>query len=254
MWPPVTRMTLNQQIEDWLARQKSAFISSPAGSPNLPPVRRPFVTLCYAQSWDGCITTGAGACLALSSVEATRLTHQLRSLHDGILVGIGTVLSDDPLLNVRQWSGPDPQPVVLDSRMRMPAGARLGRREGRRCWVLTTMAPPDVTDAGPEYLTLPADARGRVALDAALHLLWQKGIGSLMVEGGGTVITAFLQARLADALVLTLAPTVIGGYRAVSELGFTSKQQLPQISPLHTQQMGDDLIMWGSLRYSDGAP
>jgi len=248
---PVTHMNLNLQIEQWLAEQKRAFFSSadPLSVPQ--PASRPFVTLCYAQSWDGCITTGAGTSLALSSTESTRLTHQLRSLHEGILVGIGTVLSDDPLLNVREWAGPNPQPVVLDSHLRMPATARLGKLPGRRCWVLTTAECTVVDAEGPEYLQVPADAEGRVSLDAALQLLCQKGIRSLMVEGGGSVITAFLQARLADALVLTLAPTVIGGYRAVGDLGFTTRQQLPQIAPLHTRQLGEDLIMWGKLHYRD---
>jgi riboflavin-specific deaminase-like protein len=188
------------------------------------------------------------------------LTHQLRSLHDGILVGIGTVLSDDPLLNVRCWSGPDPQPMVLDSQARFPAAARLSNLDAKRCWVLTTAAPHTVedtdadTDSGPEYLSLPADANGRVALDAALQMLWQRGIRSLMVEGGGSVITAFLQARLADAVILTIAPTMVGGYRAVSDLGFTCKQQLPQIAPLHTARLGEDLIMWGQLQFGDVTP
>jgi len=246
----VKRMNLNQQIEHWLAEQKSAFQSATT-TPQAP---RPFVTLSYAQSWDGCLTTAAGTSLALSSPASTSLTHQLRSLHDGILVGIGTVLSDDPQLNVRQWTGADPQPVVLDSRARLPATARLGNLADKRCWVLTTAPPSPLPGDGPEYIRVPAAADGRVALDAALQLLWQRGITSLMVEGGGTVITAFLQARLADALVVTLAPALIGGYRAVGNLGFTGRQQLPQIAPLHTNRLGDDLIMWGRLNYSSETP
>ena len=71
----------------------------------------------------------------------------------------------------------------------------------------------------------------------------------LMVEGGSHVITAFLQAQLADALVLTVAPTLVGGYKGVGHLGITSKAQLPKIRPLHAQMLGDDLIMWGNLQY-----
>jgi len=247
---PVKRMNLNQQIEHWLAGQTSAF--NAAASTRQTP--RPFVTLCYAQSWDGSLTTAAGTSLALSSPAATSLTHQLRSLHDGILVGIGTVLSDDPQLNVRQWTGANPQPVVLASSARLPSAARLGNLADKRCWVLTTASHTSLPGAGPEYLTVPAAADGRVALDAALHLLWQRGIRSLMVEGGGSVITAFLQARLADALVVTLAPLLIGGYHAVGNLGLSGKLQLPQIAPLHTERLGDDLIMWGRLHYSTETP
>ena len=120
-------MTINQKIEHWLTAHKR----------NLSQAKRPFVTLSYAQSWDGSITTRSGESLALSGAEATRLTHQLRSIHDGILVGIGTVLTDDPQLTVREWSGPNPQPIVLDSQLRMPVNARLCQHADKNCWVLT---------------------------------------------------------------------------------------------------------------------
>ena len=71
----------------------------------------------------------------------------------------------------------------------------------------------------------------------------------LMVEGGSQVITAFLKAQLADALVLTIAPTLVGGYKGVGNLGLSCKSQLPQICPLQAQMLGDDLIMWGNLHY-----
>jgi riboflavin-specific deaminase-like protein len=234
-------MTVNQQIEHWLAAHKSALM----------PVKRPFVTLSYAQSWDGSITTRTGESLALSGAEANRLTHQLRSLHDGILVGIGTVLTDDPQLTVRDWPGANPQPIVLDSRLRMPTTARLCRHADKNCWILTRLKDDSEYGDQVEIMTLASDAEGRVNLPDALALLWKKGIKMLMVEGGSHVITAFLQAQLADALVLTVAPTLVGGYKGVGHLGITSKAQLPQIRPLHAQMLGDDLIMWGDLNYQE---
>ena len=244
-------MHLNERIERWLNELKSTFNPAPSHQTQ---TRRPFVTLCYAQSLDGSLTTASGVGLALSSDASLRLTHQLRTLHDGILVGIGTVLADDPLLNVRHWSGPDPQPVVLDSQSRFPVRARLNTLSSKRCWVLTTAATETRTDKGPEFLTLPADANGRVQLNAALELLWQRGIKSLMVEGGGIVLTSFLQARLADAVVITIAPTLVGGYRAVGDLGLHSKKELPQIAPMHTERNGEDIIVWGTLQFSGTTP
>ena len=82
-------------------------------------------------------------------------------------------------------------------------------------------------------------------------MLWKKGIRMLMVEGGSHVITAFLKAQLADALVLTIAPTLVGGYKGVGSLGITNKNQLPQIRPLYSHMLGDDLIMWGDLQYRE---
>ena len=232
-------MTINQKIEHWLISHKR----------NLTQAKRPFVTLSYAQSWDGSITTRSGESLALSGAEATRLTHQLRSLHDGILVGIGTVLTDDPQLTVREWSGPNPQPIVLDSQLRMPVNARLCQHADKNCWVLTRIKDANDYSDQVEIITLGSDIDGRVNLLDALSLLWEKGIKMLMVEGGSDVITAFLKAQLADALVLTVAPTLVGGYKGVGNLGISHKHLLPQIRPLSAEMLGDDLIMWGDLQY-----
>ncbi|MDP1931832.1 MAG: dihydrofolate reductase family protein [Gammaproteobacteria bacterium] len=233
-------MNLNQQIEQWLADNRDRFHDS----------ERPFVTLSYAQSWDGSITLRAGESLALSGEESTRLTHHLRSLHDGILVGIGTVLADDPQLNVRQWTGPSPQPIVLDSHLRIPAAARLCHLSDKRCWVLSSRDAASRTDSELDIITLPGDTEGRVCLHEALRELKHRGIHSLMVEGGANVITAFLKEQLVDALVLTIAPTLAGGYKAVGEMGFANRAALPRIAPVFMEKLGDDFVMWGNLRYS----
>ena len=109
-------------------------------------------------------------------------------------------------------------------------------------------------DNNVDVIKLPADPDGRVGLPEALQALRSRGIASLMVEGGAQVITAFLRHRLVDALVLTVAPTLVGGYKAVSDLGFTEKSQLPRISPLHTRRLGDDLILWGNVHYGEFRP
>jgi riboflavin-specific deaminase-like protein len=233
-------MTLNQQIEQWLQHHKQDFHV----------VNRPFVTLSYAQSLDGCIALHSGESLALSGAESTCLTHQLRSLHDGILVGISTVLTDNPRLSVREWDGPSPQPIVLDSQLRMPASARLWQMHDKRCRVLTTVNASSASD-GPEILSVQNNAEGRVCLTAALQLLYQRGIRSLMVEGGANVITAFLKMRLADALVLTIAPRLVGGYKAVSDLGINKVECFPTLGEFFTGKSGNDLIVWGKLHYGE---
>jgi len=208
----------------------------------------PAVTLAWAQSWDGSIALRPGAALALSNPASLRLTHHLRSLHDGILVGIGTVLADDPQLTVRECSGPSPQPIVLDARLRIPAHARLCAPGQRRCWVLSSADTiPERTDI--DIIRLPGDALGRIDLADALQALWQRGIRNLMVEGGANVITAFLKAQLADALVLTVAPVFAGGYKAVGDMGHGARPQLPRLAHLHTERLDDDLIVWGELQY-----
>src|SRR5204863_4413167 len=86
---------------------------------------RPFVTLSWAQSVDGSLALSAGQALALSGADLLALTDAARAAHDAILVGIGTLLADDPQLSVRHWRGRSPAPIVLDSRLRTPAAARL---------------------------------------------------------------------------------------------------------------------------------
>lgn len=237
-------MNLNQRIEQWLSESKHTF-----HSPD-----RPFVTLSYAQSLDGSIALRCDEPLALSGEESLRLTHQLRSIHDGILVGIGTVLSDDPQLTVRHWSGLNPQPIVLDSQLRIPAKARLCCLPDKRCWVLTTVDGNDSVIEGLEITALEGTIDGRVCLKGALQLLWSRGIKSLMVEGGASIISAFLKARLVDAVVLTITPQFVGGYKAVNDLGKLARTELPQLNPFFSERLGDDLIVWGNLNYGDAAP
>lgn len=238
---------LHQQLETWLAqRQQEFYLHQQAGTTNTKALR-PFVTLSYAQSLDGSISMNSQEALALSGSESCQLTHQLRSFHQGILVGIGTVLADDPLLTVRHCTGTSPQPIVLDSQLRIPPSARLCQRSDARCWVLTTQVDSGKLGANVEVLTL--DGNGRVNLRDALALLWQRGIRSLMVEGGGEVITSFLQQQMADAIVLTVAPTLVGGYKSVGDLGKTCKSQLPRIKALQSQALGGDLMVWGDLHY-----
>lgn len=234
-------MNLNQRIEVWLSDAKDTHR----------PLERPFVTLSFAQSLDGSIAMRCDEPLALSGEDSLRLTHQLRSIHDGILVGIGTVLSDDPQLTVRHWVGHNPQPIVLDSHLRIPANARLCCLPDKRCWVLTTVDSEGTLIEGLDITALEGDIEGHVCLKRALTLLWQRGIHSLMVEGGAHIISAFLKARLVDAIVLTITPQFVGGYKGVNDLGEVQRCALPQLKPFFSERLGDDLIVWGNLQYGD---
>src|SRR5687768_4642967 len=103
---------------------------------------RPVVTLSYAQTLDGSLAL-PGRQLIISSPESMKMTHELRAAHDGLLVGIGTVLIDDPRLTVRLADGRNPQPVVLDSRLRMPLTANLLKHPDRRPWLAATDPDPE---------------------------------------------------------------------------------------------------------------
>ena len=226
---------------------------APIRQPKAVPHGRPFVTLSYAQSVDGSITRRRGEPLALSGQESLTLTHQLRTGHDAILVGIGTVLADDPRLTVRLVAGPDPQPIIVDSQLRLPLTARLLTEHPRKPIVATTAtADPRreaaLQDAGAQVVRLPATGNGRVNLPALLDWLYQSGLHRLMVEGGANIITSFLAAQLVDRLVITVAPLLVGGLNAVGNLNGSG---LPQLKNLHTQWLGKDMILSGDVRWPE---
>ena len=220
---------------------------------------RPFVTLSYAQSLDGSIAARRGATTPISGPEALRLTHQLRAHHDAILVGIGTVLADDPQLTVRLVPGPNPQPVIVDSRLRLPPTARL-LGDGRP-WIATTDAADRrrqaaLEAAGARVVRLPADDAGRVSLPALLAYLHRQGIRSLMVEGGAQVITGILADRLADRLVVTIAPLLLGGLNAVatgrpSGPAALNGHLLPALLRPRYRVVGRDVVLFGELESAD---
>lgn len=227
-----------QNYEDWLAR---------AGR-RAQATGRSLVSLCYAQSLDGCLAARRGEPLALSSPETLRLTHQLRACHDAILVGSGTVLADDPSLKVRLVEGPDPQPVILDSRLRTPLTSNLVRRAGGPAWIATTAhANPGhraaLERAGAELLALPEDASGQVDLPALLSVLARRGVSSLMVEGGAAVLSSFLAQDLADWVCITIAPLYVGGLHALGQ----ALPALPRLQEVKYETRGEDLVVCGRL-------
>jgi riboflavin-specific deaminase-like protein len=207
--------------------------------------RLPLVTLTYAQSLDGCIAARRGERYVLSGPESKHMTHQLRAAHDAILVGIGTILADDPRLTARLAGGANPQPVVLDSWLRFPPGAQLLLIGSP--WIATTPAADpqrcaQLEQAGAQVLTLPAGSRGGVSLKALLERLGEMKVGSLMVEGGGQVIGSFLQERLVDYIVLTITPLYLGGLPAVDNVPGSA---LPRLENPRYAAFGEDLVVWG---------
>lgn len=213
---------------------------------------RPFVTLTYAQSLDGSITTEPGARTVLSNVHSQTMTHSLRARHAAILVGINTVLADDPRLTVRLVEGTNPRPVILDSRLRFPLEARLLQDECRRPIVATTPAACERKEAqlraaGAQVIRVAAQDNGRVDLQALLGFLKEAGLRTLMVEGGACTITSFLAAGLADQIILTISPRLIGGLRAIDLLAQPRAGGIPQLGNLQYQQLEDDLIVIADL-------
>lgn len=219
---------------------------------------RPFVTLSYAQSLDGSIASSSGDPMRISGEEALTFTHRLRALHDGILVGIGTVLADDPRLNVRLSSGPHPIPVILDSSLRLPPDAQIFEREGPSPIVVSSTdgdaeRRSTLESRGATVVALRPNSEGRVSLEALLDELGSRGLASLMVEGGTEVLTSFLGSRLVQRIILTVSPGFVGGTPAlngpptpgVGDSSDETRGVFPELTNVQQRWCGRDLVIEG---------
>ena len=216
---------------------------------------RPLVTVCYAQSVDGSIATRDREQLRLSSRQSMILTHRIRAACDAIVIGINTLLVDNPQLTVRLAKGTSPQPVVLDSNLRIPLEARLLDRTDRRCWLACSEhSDPErigtVEGRGAEVIRCHRDHRGRVALPDLLYLLGKKGIRSIMVEGGGQVITSFIEARLVDQMIITIVPRLVGGL-PVLDRPAAENGSILHLKSVTYQACGPDIILWARPQWQD---
>ena len=224
--------------------------------PGSPVAGRPFVTLSYAQSLNGAITIRRGEPMAISNAESRTMTHKLRANHDAIMVGIDTVLVDNPRLTVREVVGQNPQPIILDSRLRFPLEAKLLQNKTLFPWIASTEQAKlshqhALEAAGARVLRLPANLDGQVSLAALLSRLYEMGFNSVMVEGGARVITSLLAARLVDRLVVTVAPLLMGGLNAVGTLAQPNSHEFPRLHNPHHQWLGNNMVIFGDVTWSE---
>ncbi len=206
--------------------------------------QRPLVTLSYAESLDGNISETKGEMTRLSGELSSRATHLIRSRHDGILVGIGTVISDDPQLTVRLADGPNPQPIVVDTQLRIPLSSKL-LNSGIHPLIFCAADIPNteksrIRDTGARVIGLGRAKTGSLNLHEVLYQIRDFGITRLMIEGGGEIITSFLNSALWDRAAITIVPKWLGGYGIGPISG-----PLPALTNLHWIQAGDDIICLG---------
>lgn len=221
------------------------------------PVNRPLVTLSYAQSLDGSLAAEKGQQTQISGPESATLTHALRANHDTILIGIGTMLADDPRLTVRLVAGEDPRPVILDSKLRIPLDSNLVRTNPP--WIATTNGADEdkareLVSLGARLFFLPATQDGWVSLPELVRVLYREGVRRMMVEGGARVISSFLEGHLVDFMVVTISPLILGGVQSVQFERQLEKND-HQISGLRLDKLnagnaGEDLVVYGSPQWS----
>ncbi len=215
----------------------------------------PFVTLKIAQSLDGRIATMSGSSRWISSAESLKLAHHWRAMHDGIMVGIGTVLRDDPSLTVRLVKGQNPRRLIVDSTLRVPMKAKVLSDNSAPTIILTTrQANPgrikEVEALGVRVFQVDTNPQGGVDLGSALRVLAREGINSILVEGGARLATSLLKARLVDRLLSVIGPKIIGeGIEAVGDLGIKEISQAIPLSIEKTRRVGADLVVVAKIDY-----
>lgn len=210
---------------------------------------RPHVTLKVAATLDGRIATASGESRWVTGPEARAHVHRLRDAVDAVLVGAGTVRADDPRLTARLpgGGGRDPVRVVLDSRLELPMTRRLFRQRSEAATLVAhvTGTPPAKAPRGVEYLRCSA-RRGRVDLRDLLSRLGERGVTTLLVEGGAEVNRAFLEAGLVDQLLLFVAPTIAGG--GIPWIAGKGPARMAEALPVHhlrVRRLGRDLLFSG---------
>jgi riboflavin-specific deaminase-like protein len=209
---------------------------------------RPFTLISYAQCLDGSIANIDRRPLGISGRASMTLTHRLRALFEGILIGINTLLADNPRLTVRLVNGTNPQPVVLDTHLRTPTSCRLVQQNDRAVWLAGADNQSEdrqaaLTRAGAVCLPCSLNSKGQIDLHALLRNLHDRGVCSLMVEGGAQVITSFIRAGLADLFIITVSPAFVGGLQAVDGRSTAPLSKLP-LTDINYERMEDDLIVW----------
>jgi diaminohydroxyphosphoribosylaminopyrimidine deaminase/5-amino-6-(5-phosphoribosylamino)uracil reductase len=181
---------------------------------------RPYVHAKWAMSLDGKIATRTGDSRWISNEASRRRVHELRGRMDAIVVGIGTVLADDPLLTARPPGPRTPTRIVLDSHGRTPVTSQLVQtaRETPTLIVVASPARLELSASGCEMLELPGEAGG-VALPALMSELGRRRMTNVLVEGGSSVLGACLDARAIDEVHVFIAPKLIGGAAARTPIG-----------------------------------
>jgi diaminohydroxyphosphoribosylaminopyrimidine deaminase / 5-amino-6-(5-phosphoribosylamino)uracil reductase len=213
----------------------------------------PFVSLKIAQTLDGKIATALGESKWITGEQARSEGHRLRHENDAILVGINTVLMDDPSLTARVRNGRNPIRVIADTHLRTPLHAKvMSRKPLARTIVATLRTAPEhkikkLEQAGAEVMVVRS-SRGRVDIIDLMKRLGKMGVMSVLIEGGAEINAAALASEIVDKVVLFIAPMLMTGREALSSIGGASPRKLSQavrLTGITSRQVGQDLMIEG---------
>lgn len=215
----------------------------------------PYVILKYAMTADGKIATANGDSKWITGEEARRHVHQTRKAAAAIMAGIGTVLSDDPMLNCRIEEGVDPVRVICDSRLRIPMDSQIVKTAGDIRTIVACLedGSPErkkreesLRQRGVELLTVEADGEGHVDAEMLIRRLGEMKIDSILVEGGSQLNYSVLKSGLVSEINAYIAPKFIGGNQArgpVGGAGFEKIADCVELEEPEIEHFGKDLLL-----------
>ncbi len=216
----------------------------------------PFVTLKIAQTLDGKIATAAGESKWITGEKAREEGHRLRDANDAVLVGINTVLKDNPSLTTRIPRGRDPIRIVVDTKLRTPLKAKIiTQKSSAKTYIATLDSMPKdklvkLLDAGVEVL-LAKGSKGHVDLKNLMKMLGGFGVTSVLIEGGSEVHASALKSGIVDKVVMFIAPMLMTGKDSLCSIGGVSPTRLTQsirLRNMTSRMVGDDLMIEGYIR------
>ena len=218
-------------------------------------MKRPVITVKFAQTFDGKIAAGDGSSKWISSPESLKLAHRLRSLNDAILIGAGTLLSDNPSLTTRRVRGSNPIRVVIDRKLKIPYSSNVlkGIDKAKTIIITTKKAAKKkiikLEKQGAEVVLASVGKNGYIDLNAIIRILYKKGVKKLLVEGGSKVITSFIRKGLADKIVVIVAPKILGkGMNAIGDLGISSMNKALKLKVCTAKRSGKDVVYEVSIK------
>lgn len=213
--------------------------------------RLPYITIKVAQSIDGKIATSTGDSRWISSEESRRYVHMLRGKADAVMVGVNTVIKDDPLLLSKTSKGKQPVRVVVDSRLRTPIDAKIFSNLNRSQVIIATTKFASVIKArqyearGAKVLRLASEEK-RVGLKNLFKTLGKMGMIDVLVEGGGELAASLVESGLVDRFLFFIAPRIIGGRNAVTSVegrGVKNISNSVVLKNIKIKRFADDILI-----------
>ncbi len=218
-------------------------------------MRLPFVTLKIAQTIDGRIAADDGSSKWITSEKSRKLVHKIRAHSDVILVGVGTVLSDDPSLDVRLQNGRNPKRLILDTNLRIPLEAKVLNGKLAAETIIATSSPTTskaekILKKGAKIWQIPFSDK-EINLLELLKKVAQNNFSSILVEGGSQIFSGFLKAQLADRISVFMAPKIVGsGLASFKNIGIKNINDSLLLEDLEFKKMGCDYFYSGLISYN----